>query len=85
MKKILSILLSVIIVFSAMTFSVGAVEVTTDKTSTSTQSNPYGLTENISDGTILHAWCWSFDTIKENLPKIAEAGFTSVQTRYKNR
>ena len=80
MKKILSILLSVIIVFSAMTFSVGAVEVTTDKTSTSTQSNPYGLTENISDGTILHAWCWSFDTIKENLPKIAEAGFTSVQT-----
>lgn len=80
MKKILSILLSVVMVFSALTFSVSAVEVTTDETSTSTQSNPYGLTENISDGAILHAWCWSFDTIKENLPKIAEAGFTSVQT-----
>lgn len=80
MKKILSILLSVVIVFSALTFTVSAVEITTDETSASTQGNPYGLTENISDGAILHAWCWSFDTIKENLPKIAEAGFTSVQT-----
>ena len=80
MKKILSVLLSVMMVFSAVTFSVSAAETTADKTSTSTQGNPYGLTEEISDGAILHAWCWSFDTIKENLPKIAEAGFTSVQT-----
>lgn len=80
MKKILSVLLSVMMVFSAVTFSVSAAETTADKTSASTQENPYGLTEEISDGAILHAWCWSFDTIKENLPKIAEAGFTSVQT-----
>ena len=29
---------------------------------------------------ILHAWCWSFNTIRENLADIAEAGYTVVQT-----
>lgn len=36
--------------------------------------------EQIKNGAILHAWCWSFKTIEKNLPKIKEAGFTSVQT-----
>lgn len=40
----------------------------------------YGLCDNAKDGAILHAWCWSFNTIKENLKDIAEAGFTTVQT-----
>ena len=40
----------------------------------------YGLAEKTSDGVILHAFDWSFNTIKENLPAIAEAGYTSVQT-----
>lgn len=31
-------------------------------------------------GAILHAWCWSFDTITENLKDIKEAGYTSIQT-----
>ena len=30
--------------------------------------------------TILHAWCWSFNTIKDNMKDIAEAGYTFVQT-----
>ena len=34
----------------------------------------------IKDGTILHCWCWSFKTIEEKLPEIAEAGFTAIQT-----
>lgn len=33
-----------------------------------------------NDEVILHAWCWSFDTIRENLPDIAQAGYTIVQT-----
>lgn len=40
----------------------------------------YGLCDNAKDGAILHAWCWSFNTIKENLKDIAEAGYTTVQT-----
>jgi len=35
---------------------------------------------NTNDDVILHAWCWSFNTIRENLADIAEAGYTIVQT-----
>ncbi|WP_051545228.1 starch-binding protein [Butyrivibrio sp. MC2021] len=35
---------------------------------------------SIHDGAILHAFCWDFNTIKENMAAIAEAGFTAVQT-----
>lgn len=35
---------------------------------------------SIKNGTILHCWCWSFKTIEENLPQIAQAGFTAIQT-----
>lgn len=38
------------------------------------------LADNVEDGVILHAWNWSFSQIKEELPKIAAAGFTAVQT-----
>ena len=40
----------------------------------------YGLAKEMSEGATLHAWEWSFKTIEENIPKIAEAGYTSVQT-----
>ena len=43
-------------------------------------ANSYGLPENCQDGTILHCFDWSFNQIKEELPNIAKAGFTSVQT-----
>lgn len=33
-----------------------------------------------NDATILHAWCWSFNTIKDNMKDIADAGYTYVQT-----
>lgn len=33
-----------------------------------------------NDATILHAWCWSFNTIRENMKEIADAGYTYVQT-----
>lgn len=32
------------------------------------------------DDVILHAWSWSFNTIAENMKKIAEAGYDFVQT-----
>lgn len=35
---------------------------------------------SMKDGTILHAWCWSFNTIKDNMQAIKDAGYTSVQT-----
>ena len=47
---------------------------------TSAVAREHGLAENIKDGAILHAWCWSFNTIKANMADIAEAGFSTVQT-----
>lgn len=43
-------------------------------------SAKYGLTKDMKNGAILHAWMWSFNTIKNNMKAIAEAGYTSVQT-----
>ena len=40
----------------------------------------YGLCDTTKEGAILHAFCWSFNTIKENMKSIAEAGYTTVQT-----
>lgn len=84
LKKSLSAVLSVIMVFSSFVFLNANIDAATQQTkqqvSAETSQNPYGLTENINEGAILHAWCWSFNTIKENLQKIAEAGYTSVQT-----
>ena len=40
----------------------------------------YGLMDTCQEGVILHAWQWSFNNIKDNMAKIAEAGYTSVQT-----
>ena len=31
--------------------------------------------QKIQNGTILQCWCWSFKTIEENIPAIAQAGF----------
>jgi len=36
--------------------------------------------ETTKNGTILHCWCWSFKTIEQNMQKIADAGFTALQT-----
>ena len=44
-----------------------------------TAQNPYGLPERVADGNILHCFDWSVEQITEELPAIAEAGFTSVQ------
>lgn len=40
----------------------------------------YGLARNMRDGATLHAFEWSFRTIEENIPDIAKAGYTSIQT-----
>jgi len=37
-------------------------------------------TDKIEEGVILHAFSWSFNTIREKLPEIKNAGYTAVQT-----
>jgi len=40
----------------------------------------YGLASDIKNGNILHCLNWPLNAIKEELPNIAAAGFTAVQT-----
>ncbi len=40
----------------------------------------FGLADKIEDGVILHAWSWSFNTIRETMADIAAAGYSAVQT-----
>lgn len=40
----------------------------------------FPLAANISDGCILHCFCWDFNTIKNSMADIAAAGFSAVQT-----
>ncbi len=79
-KKILSIVLSASVLTTSVVslgtvihtpaMEVDAVEIGTD----------YGLMDNIQDGTILHCFDWTYADIQAELPNIAEAGFTAVQT-----
>ena len=76
LKKFAVTALAAVTLTSACMTSTGAAQVQTQ----SAGANKYGLTSSISDGAILHAWSWSFNTIKNNLKLIAESGYTSVQT-----
>ena len=58
--------------------SITASTVNTDLVKSNSGTN--GLASKMSDGAILHAWCWSFNTIKNNMADIAASGYTSVQT-----
>lgn len=42
--------------------------------------NKYGLKDKIQDGVILHCFDWKLSDIQAELPNIAKAGFTAVQT-----
>ncbi len=86
-KRIISAVLAAGIALSSFATSLGVVNAaTTDESNVSATSsesvsaNKYGLKDNIQDGVILHCFDWTYNDIKAELPNIAEAGFTSVQT-----
>ncbi len=77
-KKIASLVVASALLtssFAAIT-SVNAAEVDSAQVA-STDST---LRDKVADGVMLHAFNWSYNTIKENLPAIAAAGYTTVQT-----
>ena len=77
------------IVFGGLAVASVSAQASTDRNSyADTVGNPtfeaarkkYGLTKEMKNGAILHAWMWSFKTITEHMDEIAEAGYTSIQT-----
>ncbi len=83
-KRVLVIVIAVVVVlglaagiFFATKGSNGSGE---RKSITINRDNTVINHEGIEEGAILHAFCWNFNTIKENMKDIADAGFTAVQT-----
>lgn len=80
-SKILSAILSVSILSASLSaFVSGSLGVQAAESSPTVSANKYRLKDNIQDGVILHCFDWTYNDIKAELPKIAKAGFTSIQT-----
>lgn len=73
-KRILSVLLAVVMVFGCA-FTLGL----TASADTGTAVKDYGLGATKNDGLILQAWNWSYEEIEKNLETIAECGYTTIQ------
>lgn len=76
-KKLTSVVLAATIVSTASAMAFPASAVGNAKAASAAD---YNLQQNVQDGVILHAFNWSYKTIKENLPAIAAAGYSTVQT-----
>ncbi len=77
-SKLISLVLILCMLMSCLAitgFTVNAKD--TGKAAVAAESK---LQENVQDGVILHAFNWSYNTIKENLPAIVAAGYSTVQT-----
>lgn len=79
-RSLCSVVVTLALILSLVAGSIPAGQIAIDSVSTAEAANDYGLADNTKDGVILHAWCWSFNTIKENMQLIAESGYTSIQT-----
>lgn len=78
-KRIKSIIAMTLVVTTIITSGLNFKIVANAETVNNTVTSNYGLAGNTEDGVILHAWDWSFNTVKDNLEDIAKAGYTSVQ------
>ena len=90
-KKTIAGLLATATLLGGLSLSAGAVETasaaplrdsysdTVGNASFEAARNKYGLTKDMRDGATLHTFMWSFQTIKEHMEEIAQAGYTSIQ------
>ncbi len=78
LKKVASLAVAAAMITSSLAFAVGAnAAETSDSSATAVDA---GVQAKVQDGVILHAFNWSYNAIKENLPAIAAAGYSTVQT-----
>ena len=78
--KVLSLIAAVVLVISGILPNLTSMPYVKASEQTITQTTDYNLADNIQDGVILHCFNWTYNDIKAELPNIAAAGFTSVQT-----
>lgn len=75
-KRFFSLLLSSAVCVGTFSFSAPQ----TSYASTNDKNVYYELTDDIQDGVILHCFDWTYQQIIDELPNIAAAGFSSIQT-----
>ena len=76
-KKIVSLAVTATMLTSSLAFAISA---NAAESSAEAVAVDASLQKNVQDGVILHAFNWSYNSIKENLPAIAAAGYSTVQT-----
>ncbi|MBQ5641667.1 MAG: hypothetical protein IIV05_07655, partial [Ruminococcus sp.] len=59
-------LTSAVLLSQTLTGGISAMAAETANTGADLHTN--GLSETVEGGTILHCWCWDFNTIRENIP-----------------
>ena len=79
MKKKMTCLILILCMIVSCVMSVGF-SASAQSVDTASTGKDYGLAKTCEDGNILHCFNWTLSQIKQELPNIAEAGFTSVQT-----
>ena len=79
-RKLVSVVAAATVLTSslAFTFSSGAANIAPEEDA-AVASSP-NLQTNPQNGVILHAFNWSYNSIKDNLPAIKAAGYSTVQT-----
>ncbi|MGN0497751.1 MAG: starch-binding protein [Acutalibacteraceae bacterium] len=77
-KRILSLVMVLCLAASVFSIPVVANAVTTENITA--QATDYGLVDDVQQGQILQCWNWSYNGIKNNMQKIAEQGFSAIQT-----
>lgn len=76
-KKIVSLAIAATMLTSSLAFAVSANAAETTAKAVAADAS---LQKNVQDGVILHAFNWSYNSIKNKLPAIAAAGYSTVQT-----
>ncbi len=77
LKGILGIVLALAMLCTAFVIPMSASAADVKTADTGSEPN---LQNNIEDGCILQALCWSYKEIEKNIPQIAAAGYSTVQT-----
>ena len=80
LKKVASLVIAAAMITSSFAFTASVSAAETTDAAVSAVSSDSAIQSEVKDGVMLHAFNWSYNSIKENLPAIAAAGYTTVQT-----
>ena len=78
-RKLVSVVAAATLLTSSLALTLPASAAEIGDTQEAVASEP-NLQSEVKDGVILHAFNWSYNSIKDNLPAIAAAGYSTVQT-----